>query len=187
MRFGLFGGARGRLLGGLAGGLKFKEAQTSMLLSDSRSGVQVAAAEGSSKKADLSLGAALFGAGGGGGIGGYSNTNEGKIIAASFADNFNNIVRVVRNDPNLQRDVGTLGEEAAGGGKVKAGAVFVEGDVLTPKISNVKLMAKPDNDSAVVTTLSKTDEMIFMGQEVNGFIQVETSKGGGWVKKVFAQ
>ena len=68
-----------------------------------------------------------------------------------------------------------------------AGAVFVEGDVLTPKISNVKLMAEPDNDSAIVTTLSKTDEMIFMGQEVNGFIQVETSKGGGWIKKVFVQ
>jgi len=184
---GLFGGAGGRVLGTLAGGLKFKEAQTSMLLSDSRSGIQVAAAEGSSKKADLSLGAGLFGGGAGGAIGGYGNTNEGKIIAASFADNYNSIVRVVRNDPNLQRDVGTLGEEAASGGKVKAGAVFNEGDVLLPKISNVKLMSKPDNASSVVTTLSKSDEMIFMGAEENGFIQVETSKGGGWIKKVFAQ
>jgi curli biogenesis system outer membrane secretion channel CsgG len=105
------GGALGGLLGGksavvgaVAGGLKFKEAQTSMLVSDSRSGVQVASAEGSTKKADLGLGIGLFGGGAAGGVGGYGNTNEGKIIAASFADNYNNVVRVVRNDPSLQRD-----------------------------------------------------------------------------------
>ena len=46
---GLFGGA-GRVAGAVAGGLKFKEAQTSMLVADSRSGVQVAAAEGSSAR-----------------------------------------------------------------------------------------------------------------------------------------
>ena len=88
---GLLGG-RARRIGAIAGGLKFKEAQTSMLVADARSGVQVAAAEGSSKKADLALGAAIFGGGAGGGIGGYGNTNEGKIVAASFADNYNNIV-----------------------------------------------------------------------------------------------
>src|SRR5687768_11529247 len=53
---GLVGGSRGRVLGAVAGGLKFKEAQTSMLVTDSRSGVQVAAAEGSARKADLKLG-----------------------------------------------------------------------------------------------------------------------------------
>ena len=126
---GLFGG-RGSAIGAVVGGLKFKEAQTSMLVADARSGVQVAAAEGSSKKADLSLGALVFGGGAGGGVGGYGNTNEGKIVAASFADNYNNIVRVIRNDPSLQRDVGTLAQEAAAGGSTKAGAVFNEGDVL---------------------------------------------------------
>ena len=120
------GGAAGGLLGGkfaaVAGGLKFKEAQTSMLVADSRSGVQVAAAEGSTKKADLRLGGWLFGGGGGAGGGGYGNTNEGKIIAAAFMDNYNNVVKVVRNDSSLQRNVGTLKQEAAAGGKTKAGA-----------------------------------------------------------------
>ena len=51
-----------------------------------RSGVQVAAAEGSTKKADLRLGGALFGGGGGGAAGGYGNTNEGKIIALRSGD-----------------------------------------------------------------------------------------------------
>ena len=56
-------------------------AQTSMLVADARSGVQVAAAEGSTKKADLGLGLGLFGGGAGGVVGGYGNTNEGKISA----------------------------------------------------------------------------------------------------------
>jgi len=180
---GLLGG-RGSAVGALVGGLKFKEAQTSMLVADSRSGVQVAAAEGSSKKADLGLGAAVFGGGAGGGIGGYGNTNEGKIIAASFADNYNNIVRVIRNDPNLQRDVGTLAQEAAAGGSTKAGAVYNEGDVVMPKIAGVKLMGAPGEAGKAVATLEKGDELIYMGEEKDGYLKVESGKGGGWVKKI---
>jgi curli biogenesis system outer membrane secretion channel CsgG len=181
---GLFGGRAGSAIGGLAGGLKFKEAQTSMLLADSRSGVQVAAAEGSARNADLNLGGFLFGGGAGGALGGYSSTDEGKVIAASLADNYNNIVLAVRNDPNLQRNVGSLGQEAAAGGSTAAGAVFSEGDVLMPKINNVKLMVEASDSSQVVTTLGKTDEMIYMGMEDSGFIYIESGKGGGWVKKI---
>jgi len=186
--FGRGGRVVGALGGGVAGGLKFKEAQTSMLLADARSGVQVAAAEGNASKSDFHLGGLLGGFGGGvaGGaaLGGYSNTNEGKIIAASFADNYNGIVRAVRANPSLQRDVGTLSQEAASGGKTKAGAVFKEGDVLLPKIGNVRLLSKPSESAAVVTTLAKGDEMIFLGKEEEGFVQVETGKGSGWVKKI---
>jgi curli biogenesis system outer membrane secretion channel CsgG len=181
---GLFGGRGGSTIGAIAGGLKFKEAQTSMLVADARSGVQVAAAEGSSKKADLNLGALVIGGGAGGGIGGYGNTNEGKIVAASFADNYNNIVRVIRNDPSLQRDVGTLAQEAASGGTTKAGAVFNEGDVLFPKIAGVKLMGSAGEAGKAVATLEKGDEMIYMGEEQGGYLKVESGKGSGWVKKI---
>lgn len=181
---GLFGGRSGRAIGGLAGGVKFKEAQTSMLLADARTGVQVAAAEGSAKKADLALGGFMFGGGAGGALGGYSSTNEGKVIAASLVDNYNNVVTVVRNDPNLQRDVGTLGQEAAAGGSTAAGAVFKEGDVVVPKINNVKIMSKASDSSQVVAKLVKTDELIYMGKEESGFIYIESGKGGGWVKEI---
>jgi curli biogenesis system outer membrane secretion channel CsgG len=180
---GLLGGKAG-LIGAVAGGLKFKEAQTSMLVADARSGVQVASAEGSSKKADLALGAAIWGGGAGGGIGGYGNTNEGKIVAASFADNYNNIVRVVRNDPSLHRDVGTLAQEAAAGGSTKAGAVYNEGDVVYPKIAGVKIMGSAGESGKAVATLDKGEELIYMGEEQNGFLKVESGKGGGWVKKI---
>jgi hypothetical protein len=179
---GLLGGTKGRVIGAVAGGLKFKEAQTSMLVADARSGVQVAAAEGSSKKADLRLGVGLFGGGAAGGLGGYANTNEGKVIAASLMDNYNNIVKSVRGQPSLQRDVGTLADEA--GKKTKSGAVFNEGDTIVPKIGNVKLFAAPADSAKTVATLSKGDEMIFMGEEQNGFLKVESGSGSGWVKRV---
>jgi len=177
---GVFGSA-GSLIGGLVGGLKFKEAQTSMLVSDARSGVQVASATGSSKKADLALGGFL---GGGSGLGGYGNTNEGKIIVASLMDNYNHIVRAVRGQPSLRRDVGTLAQEAAAGGAKKAGAVFAEGDVLYPKIDNVKLLSDSSTAAEQLGELKKSEGVIFMGEENNGFIRVETSNGGGWVKKI---
>ena len=173
----------GRRAAAIAGGLKFKEAQTSMLLADSRTTVQVAAAEGSTKKADLRLGAGLFGGGFGAAGGGYGNTNEGKIIAAAFMDNYNGIVNAVRGDPALQRNVGTLAQEAAGGNK-KAGAVFNEGDVLAPKIANVKIMAEPSDTSKALGTLARTDELVVIGEEKNGFINVQGAGGAGWVKIV---
>jgi Curli production assembly/transport component CsgG len=184
---GAFGGMFGRagaVAGAVAGGLKFKEAQTSMLLADARSGVQVAAAEGSTRKADLALGGALWGSGGFGSLGGYGNTNEGKIIAAALLDNYNNIVSAVRGDASLQRDVGTLRQEAASGGTTKAGAVFSEGDVLVPKIANVKMLASPADDAKVIATLPRTEELVVVGAQQNGYINVQSATANGWVKLV---
>jgi hypothetical protein len=188
------GGAVGGILGhkspvvsAVAGGLKFKEAQTSMLLADARSGVQISAAEGSTKKADLRLGGALFGGGAGAAGGGYGNTNEGKIIAAAFLDNYNKVVTTVRNDPSLQRDVGTLKQEAAAGGSTKAGAVFNEGDVLMPKIANVRLLAQPSDEGKVLATLGRGDELVVIGAEKNGYINVQGSAASGWVKAILVQ
>jgi hypothetical protein len=179
---GLVPGVGGVLAGAAAGGLKFKEAQTSILLADARSGVQVASAEGSTKKADLSLGGALFGAGGGGGAGGYGNTNEGKIIAAAFLDNYGKIVQVVKDDPNLQRNVGTLAQEAS---KVStAGGALNEGDVVVPKIPNVKVLATADDSAKSVGTLGRGEQLVVVGAEQNGYVKVQGGSVTGWVKKV---
>lgn len=178
-------GRKNRFLGGVAGGVRFKEAQTSMLVSDARSGVQVAAAEGSARKADFNFGALLGGGGYGGAGGGYTSTDEGKIIAAGFADNYNQIVAVVKDDPNLQRDIGTLAEEA--GTVTVAGEVFNEGDVVRPKIGNVKLMADPTDGAAVLATLARGEEMVYLGGSDGSYLQVETAQGGGWVKKALVK
>jgi hypothetical protein len=182
---GAVGGILGRRspIGGLvAGGLKFKEAQTSMLVADARSGVQVAAAEGSTRKADLGIGGGLFGVA----AGGYGNTNEGKIIAAALMDNYNNVVQVVRNDPSLQREVGTLKQEAAAGGQ-KGQAAFAEGDVLAPKIGNVRVFAQPSESAKVLATLTKADEVVVVGDVKDGYVNVQTSSATGWVRTVLVE
>jgi hypothetical protein len=184
---GAVGGIFGRTAGLVAGGLKFKEAQTSMLVADARSGVQVAAAEGSTRKADMRLGAGLFGGGAGAAGGGYGNTNEGKIIAAAFMDNYNLVVQTVRNDPTLQRKVGTLAQEAAAGGTTKAGAVFNTGDVIVPKIANVRLLAQPSATAKVVGTLSQADQLVVIGEIKDGYVNVQGSTASGWVQVVLVQ
>ena len=64
----------------------------------------------------------MFGGGGGAALGGYSNTNEGKVIAASFLDNWNNIVRAVRNNPSLIQAKAGPAAQANAANSVKAGA-----------------------------------------------------------------
>ncbi len=184
------GGAVGGLLGrknpvlaAVGGGAKFKEAQTSMLVADARTTVQVAAAEGKAKKTDFSLGALGFVGGAIAGVGGYTNTPEGKIIAASYLDNFNNIVTAVKADPDLMARAEKFKTSGLSGGDVKAGATFAEGTVLAPKIDNIKLLAEPKDAAKVVGQLKKTDELVFLGEESEGFLKVQGSNGEGWVKK----
>jgi len=93
---GLLGGAVGGVVGGVIGGLKANEASTTLLLIDNRSGVQLSASQGSAKNYDLrGFGGGFFG--GVAGLGGYTNTPEGKIITAAFMDSYNHMVRALRN------------------------------------------------------------------------------------------
>ncbi|GAB1406247.1 hypothetical protein MASR1M8_01660 [Thermomonas brevis] len=111
-----FGGRTGMVAGALVGGLKFKKAETMLTMIDNRSGVQIGVAQGNATKTDFGLG---FGGGGGGGfgaLGAYSNTPEGKALAAAFANAYNNLVVAMR-DYRPQQVRGGLGK----GGKLKVG------------------------------------------------------------------
>lgn len=179
---GLLGG-RAAVIGAIAGGLKFKEAQTSLIMADTRSGIQVAAAEGSAQKTDFSVGAALFGGGAGAALGGYGNTAEGKIVAASFLDNWNKIVLAVRNNPSLVAATAGPASQANAAASVKANAGNA-GDVYVAKIAGVKVFKAPADGVAELATLTKSDEVIYEGEEQNGFMKVATPKGSGWVKAI---
>ncbi len=172
-------GKRNRTVGRIAGGLKFKEAQTSMLVSDSRSGVQVAAAEGSARKTDFNLRLLRYGGGTSGDLGGYTNTNEGKVIAASFLENFNNVVGSIQSNPTIQPAAEGSGQAAS---PANAGASFAEGDVLYPKIDNVQIVSAPSADAGVVAKVNKSDELVFLGEEKDGYVYVIGSTAEGWVK-----
>lgn len=85
------------VLGAVIGGIRTNEAATLLTLVDNRSGVQVGVAEGSASNTDFNLGAAVFGQRAGGGLGGYTNTPQGKVIAGAFMDSYNQLVRALRN------------------------------------------------------------------------------------------
>lgn len=184
---GAVGGLLGRRVGVVGGGLKFKEAQTSMLIADARTTVQVAAAEGKAKKTDFALGGFAWAGGGAVAGGGYSNTAEGKVIAASYLDNYNNIVTQIKGNAGLMARADRFKATGLDGSDVKAGASFAEGDVLHPKIDNVKLLAEPKDGAKVLASLKTTDQVVFLGDEQDGYVKVQGSDAEGWVKKALVK
>jgi len=115
-------GGWGSTAASLAGSLKFKEASTMLTLVDNRSGVQLAAAEGNSSKTDFGAWGSVFGGGGGGTMGGYTKTPEGKVIASSFADAYNNLVKAARSykAQEVKGGLGTGGRLGVQGGRTPA-------------------------------------------------------------------
>ena len=111
---GLIGGGAGRALGAIGGSMNTKEASTMLTLVDNRSGVQISASEGSSSKTDFGAFGSLFGTAGAGGVSGYSNTAQGKVITAAFMDAYNQMVISLRN----YRAQTVQGQGLGGGGKL---------------------------------------------------------------------
>jgi hypothetical protein len=121
---GALGGFSSKLgaLSAIAGGIKSSEASTTLIMVDNRSGVQLAAAEGSATNIDFNLFGAAFGGGLGAGAGGYTNSPEGKLIMAAFADSYNQLVRAVRNysAQTVKGGLGTGGALGVSGGSTAA-------------------------------------------------------------------
>jgi len=84
---------------GVAEQVKLKEAQVALLLTDNETTEQVAAATGSVRVTDLGVGGLVLGKLGGAAGAGWSNTNEGKVIAAAFLDAHNQLVAQARALP----------------------------------------------------------------------------------------
>lgn len=177
-----FGGVLGAAAGLVAAGLKFKSAQTTMILSDSRTSLQLASATGNAEKTDWGIGGVLGGGGAVGGLGAYTSTPEGKVIAASYLDNWNNIVRSIRNNPQMARQ--DINLKGASGQPTKAGAVFQPGDAVTGKIGGLRIYSQPSKASKVNATLAKGEEVVITGEEKNGFVPVQGNNGEGWLETI---
>ncbi|MBP8277076.1 MAG: peptidoglycan-binding protein [Propionivibrio sp.] len=121
---GLFGSV-GALVGG---SLSAKEASTLLTLVDNRSGVQLAAAEGSAKNWDFGALGGLLGGGFGAVGGGYANTAEGKVIVAAFMDSYNGIVKAVRSykAQEVKGGLGTGGNLAVQGASSQRSMTVME-------------------------------------------------------------
>ncbi len=119
---GLVPGIGGLVAGAVAGGVSSNESSTTLLLIDNRSGVQVSSSVGSAKNFDFNVFGGMFGGLGGTAGGGFSNTPEGKIITAAFADSYNQMVRALRNykAQTVKGGLGTGGGLGVQGGTTDA-------------------------------------------------------------------
>ncbi len=178
----LFGNL-GSVVGGIAGNVKFKEAQTSLLIADVRSGIQIAAAEGVAKTTDFGISGWNWGGAGYPSLGGYTNTPEGKMDAASLLDNYNNIVREVRNQSSLVK-TSSAASRVNAGNSTRAGVPVAEGASVFARLSTVKVFAEPRTSSKVVSTLKRSEEAIATGEERDGFVRIDGENvSGGWVQR----
>ena len=90
------GGWAGLAIGAAGAAMSQSSTSVTMSLFDMRSGVQVAASEGSSTASDVGALLAGFGSGAGGALGGYTRTPAGKATVAAFVDSYNKLVVAMR-------------------------------------------------------------------------------------------
>ena len=168
------------LLPGLAGDIgsnldmKTKRAETLISVTDARTGVQEAIAQGSAEKRDLAIGGGLHGIGG---IdlsvagGNYENTEIGRITAAAFLDAYGKLVGQVR--AMAQRAPAIDLAPAAG-----------------PAHSTPPDLPNPNTDYQVVTVLNVRDGPATTAAVISkldpGSVVVATGKSDGawWIVKL---
>lgn len=94
---GALGGFLGKGGAALAAGLESKVSVVTMTLFDIRSGVQLAISEGNATATNFGAALGAFGPAAAGGLGGFSQTPEGKATVAAFTDSYNKMVVALRN------------------------------------------------------------------------------------------
>ena len=103
------------------------------------------------------------------------------MIAASFLDNFNNIVASLKDNPNMDQ-YGASGDDTE-----TAGEVFAAGDVVVSKIDNVNLLTAPEAGAEALGAVTSGDALVYLGAEKNGYLQVQSSGGQGWINKLLVR
>ncbi|MDC0948778.1 peptidoglycan-binding protein [Gammaproteobacteria bacterium] len=177
-------GGAGAMLGGLlgsvgtviGGSLNFTDAQSLLTLVDNRSGVQLAAAEGSARGSSIGGLLGLGGSDASGALSAYTKTPEGKVIVGSMMDAFNNLVVATRNysaqtvgSANGLGTGGGLAVDGAGGSSANAGG----GRALTKRVQ-AKLnqlgydVGRPDGIAGKNTTRGLTAFQRDNGLNVSG-------------------
>lgn len=90
---------------------------------------------------------------------------------------------------NLTGDTGVASSPSTlENGNTNLQTVVNEGDILVGKLPNIKLFKEPSKKAGSLGTLTKSDEMIYTGNQANGFYSVATAnKGEGWVDKILVK
>lgn len=148
--------------GAIAGGIRWTnmEAQTTLFLTNVRTGVQEAAAEGSASKRDIGFGGLGFGGIVGAAGGAYASTDIGKIVAAAFLDAHNKLVAQVQaTQPAATRPSAS--------------------NYMT--LSDVNMRSGPSTQSPVVMRVPKGTPVSPTGEKQGAWWAVEANGRSGWI------
>jgi SH3-like domain-containing protein len=116
------------------------------------------------------------------GGGAYTSTDEGKLVAGALLDNYNSIVRDIRDDPSLLASTSEVGQQNAE--ESLQASNFQVGALLSAKLANVKVTDGPDRGSVVVATLTKGEEVVFLGESQDGYLLIQGAEAEGWVREI---
>lgn len=151
------------VVGAVAGALDVQnmEAQTLLSVTNVRTGVQEAIAEGSASKRDVGFGGGGF-LGTVGGFGGaYEDTDIGKITTAAFLDAHNKLVNQL--------------------GAIPAGEAAAADNAGYMTSTAVNFRSGPNTSAPVISTLQKGATVMPTGEKQGSWWQVEAQGRTGWL------
>ena len=109
-----------------------------------------------------------------------TSTDEGKIVAAALLDNYNNVVRSIRQQPQLLAPTSEVANANAAA-SLRAN-IPEEGAILKGKIKGIKVYKSSDKASQILYTLKKNEEVVFLGEHTDGYYFIIGEDGEGWVR-----
>ncbi len=98
-------------------------------------------------------------------------------------NNYNEVVNSVKNQKSIIAPTAAPVSSQNAANSVQAGQTYSSGDTLSPKIPGIKIFELSMNTSKVVATLKRDDQVVYLGEEKNGFLKVQGADGEGWVDK----
>lgn len=118
------------------------------------------------------------------------NANAGFLDSIYDVQNtISSIGRTADTIRGSKQAVSNLGEEVGFNNQAtqdlqNAQGKIAAGSVLYGKLKNTSLYSQANKSSNPVAMLLQDDTIIYMGAEQNGFYQVQSDKGEGWVSKL---
>jgi TonB family protein len=111
-----------------------------------------------------------------------STTREVSDAAASLKKTVGGLFGKKREADATSESGGLSTQSGSSSGSEMVG--LADGDIVHAKVDNLELLTRPLGDAPTVTQVLTSDQLVYMGKEVNDFIFVQTSKGQGWINKL---
>lgn len=112
---------------------------------------------------------------------------------AGLADSLRELRGTMSEITNTSREAGALNKEVGPASspntqmQQSSSGGIQSGDALVGKIANLKIYKEANKKSALLMLASKSDDLIYMGEESDGLYRVTTPKGEGWVDKLLVK